>query len=278
MSVSKATAASPRGSKPTSARCEAPRLRSSSPATTSSTAVSATCATTRPSRRAQRRPPTRAAGASPRRSPTRSGRDALSAGSRLASMPVTAAMASVKVSTRASSRRSSATSTGSGSSMASSARMSAHAHATEAAAPSTPSTRPSTSSCCDQPAAAGAHRQPHADLAAPRRGARQQHAGDVGAGDEQHQADDGHQAGRAHRQHAAGLWHEQPHVLARHRRDARVLVGLRVTRRRAAGRSSATLAWAWAAVTPSLQPALDEHPAIAAPLEPACGPVPARCW
>ena len=80
----------------------------------------------------------------------------------------------------------------------------------------------------NQAAAAGADRQAHADLAAARRRARQQHAGDVRAGDQQHEADDRHQAGRADRQHAAGLRHEQPHVFGRHRRHLAILVGLRI--------------------------------------------------
>ena len=50
MSVSNEIVARPRRSNPTSARCEAPRLRSNRPATTSSTAVSATWLTTSASR------------------------------------------------------------------------------------------------------------------------------------------------------------------------------------------------------------------------------------
>ena len=45
----------------------------------------------------------------------------------------------------------------------------------------------------NQPAAAGADRQAHRDLPPPCRRARQQHAGDVGARDRQHQRDDAHQ-------------------------------------------------------------------------------------
>ena len=46
-----------------------------------------------------------------------------------------------------------------------------------------------------QPGARGAERQAYAQLVAPRRRAREQQVGDVGAGDEQHEADDDHQRG-----------------------------------------------------------------------------------
>ena len=44
----------------------------------------------------------------------------------------------------------------------------------------------------DQPAAARANRQPHRHLVLPRRGAGEQQVGDIGAADEQHDADDRH--------------------------------------------------------------------------------------
>ena len=146
MSVSNEISARPWVGKPTSARCDSARLRNSSPATTSSTAVNATCVTTRTSRKANRRAPTRPAGASPRRSATRLGDEAFNAGSRLARTPLIPGAATANASTRQSMPRSSEISTGSGNSMASSERITIHAHAIDAAAPSSPSTRPSTSS------------------------------------------------------------------------------------------------------------------------------------
>ena len=82
MSVSNETSASPAARNPTSARSEAPRLRSSRPATISSTAVSATWLTTSRSpsdqRRAADRGPATCRRAGP---PTTLGDDAFSAGS-----------------------------------------------------------------------------------------------------------------------------------------------------------------------------------------------------
>ncbi len=47
----------------------------------------------------------------------------------------------------------------------------------------------------DQPSAAGAKREPHADLAPPRRASSEEEAGDIGAADEQDQSgDDRHDA------------------------------------------------------------------------------------
>ena len=51
----------------------------------------------------------------------------------------------------------------------------------------------------DQPAAAGAEREPHRELALPRRGPRQQQVGDVRAGDQQHRA---HRPAEQHRDRA----------------------------------------------------------------------------
>ena len=80
----------------------------------------------------------------------------------------------------------------------------------------------------NQASAAGADGEPHADLAAPRGGAREQHSGDIRAGNQQHEADDRHQPRRAERQDASGLRHEQPHLFGRHRRHFLVLVRLHV--------------------------------------------------
>ncbi len=118
----------------------------------------------------------------------------------------------------------------------------------------------------NQPAAAGADGEAHADLAPARRGARQQHAGDVRARDQQHEADHGHQSGRANRQDAARLRHEQPHVLGRHRGHLAVLVRLHV-RRFELTPDQRDVGVGLLRGHAGLQPALHEHPAEAAPLE-----------
>ena len=65
---------------------------------------------------------------------------------------------------------------------------SAHiASAAPAIPPATAITRLSSSSCCIDPAAAGAERDAHGHLALARRAAREQQVGDVDAGDEQHE-------------------------------------------------------------------------------------------
>ena len=66
-----------------------------------------------------------------------------------------------------------------------------------------------------QPAAAGANREPHSHLVLPRRGARQQQVGNIGAADEQHDADDRHhdhqrlRVGAAQPVRAPGRGHER---------------------------------------------------------------------
>ena len=74
-----------------------------------------------------------------------------------------------------------------------SARMTSHAQPTAAVAPSRPSTRAFDEQLPDQAPAAGANGKAHADFAPACRGPRQQHARDVGAGDQQDESDDAHQ-------------------------------------------------------------------------------------
>ena len=79
----------------------------------------------------------------------------------------------------------------------------------------------------DQPAAPGAERQADGDLLLPRRRARQQQVRDVGARDQQHQADDRHQqaAGLDDVVAEAGV---DRRLRQRHQRDAAALVLVRV--------------------------------------------------
>ena len=146
-------------------------------------------------------------------------------------MPVSAAAARAKASTRASRRRSSATSTGSGSSSGDQRanQPPGARHRGRGGRSEHSKHEPLDEQLLDlKPGATGAHCQPHADLAASSRRPCQQHAGDVGAGNEQHQADYGHQPGCAHRQDAARLRHEQPHVFGGHDGHFSALVGLGV--------------------------------------------------
>jgi hypothetical protein len=74
-------------------------------------------------------------------------------------------------------------------------------------------------------------------------------------------------ARRAHRQNAPGLWHQQTHILHRHRRDLSPLVGLRVRRFELPsdqGKVGACLFCGDA----GLQAAFDEHPSQASAFEP----------
>ena len=121
--------------------CAASRLRTSSPAVTSRTIVTAICPTTSTSRIVQRRPPTRAPAVSPFRSQTRLARVARSAGARPARTPVRSATPAVKARTRASSRRSSDSAIGIGSWNVVSSRVSQEASSTPTPAPSTPRMR-----------------------------------------------------------------------------------------------------------------------------------------
>ena len=148
MPRSSPTMARPSARKPTLACSAALTLRRSSPADTSSNAVTATCAITSRSRIATRRPPTRPATTSAFRSGTRSCRDARRAGTSPAMIPVSAAAVAVNASTRQSSDTSSASGTGIGRLTLLMARVSHHANATPAAAPRPASTTASVSNCC----------------------------------------------------------------------------------------------------------------------------------
>ena len=117
-----------------------------------------------------------------------------------------------------------------------------------------------------QPAAARADREPNADLLLPRRRARQQHARDVGAGDQQHQADDEHQAG-GDRQHDRVGGRMEVDVVGRLQREPTVLVRLRIRRFEARHQQRQVGARLLDGLA-GLQPPAQEQPPIAAPFEP----------
>jgi hypothetical protein len=92
----------------------------------------------------------------------------------------------------------------------------------------------------DQSAAGGADREPHRDFAPARRRSREQHPGEIDTGNQQHQADDGHQNGQesAHHRDAAGNDRRRPQrqpavaervgILARERLADRADLGSRL--------------------------------------------------
>ena len=160
MPVSAETIARPSVAKPTLAFCAAERLRTSNPAVTSSTMVTAICPTTSTSRivHRSRRAAARPA-LSPLRSQTRLARVARSAGARPASTPVKSAMPAVKPRTRASSRRSSDSAIGIGSWNVVSSRVSQEASRRRPPAPSTPRIEAFCQELTNEPPPRGARRR-----------------------------------------------------------------------------------------------------------------------
>ena len=187
---------SPRTPNPGSVLSAAVKLRVSRTPPTSSTTDTATCTTTSPWRRLNRRLritielSSFSAG-------TRSGRDARNAGRSPNSRPVTTDNPPVN----ATRRQSTVIANVIGSSMGSclvTIHDVVHVASTRATAPPRiDNTRLSTVSCRIKPHAIRAHRRTNGHFLRPRCATRQQHAREVRAGDEQHEADRGeqHQAG-----------------------------------------------------------------------------------
>ena len=99
----------------------------------------------------------------------------------------------------------------SGATASSSMRRPSRRRADPSAPPALASTRLSVSSCAEQAPAAGAERAAHGELAPAPRAARQQQARDVGAGDQQHEADRAEQ----HQQRARARRRPAPPAAAR---------------------------------------------------------------
>ncbi len=98
-------------------------------------------------------------------------------------------------------------------------------------------------------ASAGAKRQTHADLARPRGAARQQHAGDVRARDQQDKADGDHAAADDHREHPVSLGMDARRARGTHRHPA-VLCSSPDTRAVSCAAATCMLARACSTVTP----------------------------
>ena len=128
-----------------------------------------------------------------------------SAGARPKSTAVSAETTSVKVRTRASGVVDSSTPNSSSGSTPTSRSPSHAATSSAGDAAERGDQRALDQRLAHQAGAAGADRQPHAHLPLPAGGPRQHQVGDVGAGDEQHQADHAHQHRDRPRQVAADL-------------------------------------------------------------------------
>ena len=111
----------------------------------------------------------------------------------------------------------------------------------------------------------GADGQPNRNLALPRGGARQQHPGHVGAGDDEHQPDRHHRPGHDPREHAIGFG-MQPRLRGGPQTDPAILVGLRVLSAEARGDDIDPGVRLLDRYTGS-EPALDEEPALAAAID-----------
>ena len=178
------------------------KLRVSSAATTSSSAVIAICPATSTSRSVQRRPARvrRAHLAAQIGDQARAWSPAAPAPGRPAAPAIDVA-ASVNASTRPSMRRSKASGIGSGRLSEATTDVIHHASSSAADRAEQRQHHRFGDQLAHQAAAAGADREADADLLLPARRARQQHARDVGARDQQHQADDRHQRGRDRHHH-----------------------------------------------------------------------------
>ena len=196
MRVSVETTARRLTGKPALVRCAAMKLRVSSAATTSSSDGDGHLRR-RPARRAASSGAGRAAtrSISPRRSAMRLGFGAWIAGARPASSAARNVAPSVNDSTRPSIRRSKASGIGSGRLSDATADVIHQASSVPAGGAEQRQHHRLGDELAHQPAAARADREADADFLVPARRARQQHARDVGARNQQHQPDDHHQPG-----------------------------------------------------------------------------------
>ena len=229
--------------------------------------MTAICPTTSPSRRLHRRPATAAPAASPRRSERRFCRETRSAGARPATTPATRATSPVKARTRASTRTSKCSGTGSGRSRVVSRRVRAKARRRSRRSAQETQDHALGEKLADHVPPSGADGHADADLAPPRRRAGEEHAGHVGASDEQDEADEEHQPrGQGHEDLVGGGM--DAHALRREKGHPAILVGLRMGLDEP-GHDAVEVGPGLLDGDSRLEPALHEHPALATPVEPA---------
>ena len=229
----------PRGSKPGSMAAAAARLRSTRPAPTSRTSASASSETTNTSRSSASRP-WPVVPRAPRRSPMRV-RAACQAGTRPKTRPVT-----IETAEREGQRPALDRHVGGARQVGRRHRRDgAHAERRQGQADDAAQAREQQAldqQLADDLEPRRAEREADGDLRLPRRGARQQHVRDVGAGDQQHEADRDEQHRQAEPRVADDALLERHHL--------HVAVGARDTPPRGARVTTSTSAWAEAGLTP----------------------------